>query len=93
MCTSFVNASVRATDDSLPARAWVVHAIAAMRLSSESTEEDTNAAAEPRSFPAFPHEPYDIQLDFMRALYGTIDGGGIGLFESPTGELLSLRHT
>ena len=42
--------------------------------------------AEPRSFPAFPHEPYSIQLDFMRALYDTIDAGGVGLFESPTGE-------
>ena len=43
---------------------------------------------EPRSFPAFPHEPYSIQLDFMRALYDTIDAGGIGMFESPTGEWL-----
>ena len=49
-----------------------------------------HAHAEPtqskqRVFPAFPHEPYSIQLDFMRALYDTVDAGGIGLFESPTG--------
>ena len=50
------------------------------------TEPVSALAAEPRSFPGFPHEPYSIQLDFMRALYDTIDTGGIGLFESPTGE-------
>ncbi len=32
-----------------------------------------------------PYDPYDIQLDFMKALYETIDGKKIGLFESPTG--------
>lgn len=36
-------------------------------------------------FHAFPYEPYDIQVGFMRKLYDTIDSGGIGLFESPTG--------
>ena len=55
-----------------------------MWLSSAPMAE-VAAATEPRSFPAFPHEPYGIQLDFMRALYDTIDAGGIGLFESPTG--------
>ena len=49
--------------------------------------------SEPRTFPAFPHEPYSIQLDFMRALYDTVDAGGIGLFESPTGALLSTQVT
>lgn len=38
-----------------------------------------------REFPAFPHRPYDIQLGFMRGLYGALDKGGIGFFESPTG--------
>ncbi len=52
---------------------------------------EEEAAAEPRSFPAFPHEPYSIQVDFMRALYDTIDAGGIGLFESPTGAFAVTR--
>lgn len=33
-----------------------------------------------------PYEPYDIQLQFMRALYDCIEQGKIGIFESPTGE-------
>ncbi|BFZ56789.1 ATP-dependent DNA helicase chl1 [Savitreella phatthalungensis] len=32
-----------------------------------------------------PYQPYDIQLEFMRALYETLDNGQIGIFESPTG--------
>jgi chromosome transmission fidelity protein 1 len=35
---------------------------------------------------AFPHEPYEIQREFMLALYDTLERGQIGLFESPTGE-------
>lgn len=42
-------------------------------------------------FDAFPYQPYDIQVGFMRKLYDTIDSGGIGLFESPTGVLISIR--
>jgi hypothetical protein len=33
-----------------------------------------------------PYEPYDIQLQFMRALYDCIEQGKIGVFESPTGK-------
>jgi len=40
-----------------------------------------------RDFPAFPYTPYGIQTDFMRSLYDTLEAGGIGLFESPTGDL------
>ncbi|KAK9376095.1 helicase C-terminal domain-containing protein [Lipomyces chichibuensis] len=32
-----------------------------------------------------PYTPYKIQLDFMNALYDAIEGGKIGIFESPTG--------
>ena len=39
-----------------------------------------------KDFPAFPYTPYGIQTDFMRSLYDTLEAGGIGLFESPTGE-------
>ena len=35
---------------------------------------------------SFPFEPYDIQLQFMQALYRCIDDGNIGIFESPTGQ-------
>ena len=40
-------------------------------------------------FPAFPYQPYGIQQDFMQALYKTLNSGGVGLFESPTGQPLS----
>jgi hypothetical protein len=33
-----------------------------------------------------PYSPYDIQLQFMRELYGCLEKGKIGIFESPTGE-------
>ncbi|XP_030526173.1 ATP-dependent DNA helicase DDX11 [Rhodamnia argentea] len=36
-------------------------------------------------FPAFPYEPYSIQVDFMNALYSSLERGGISMFESPTG--------
>lgn len=33
----------------------------------------------------FPYKPYDIQEQFMRALYRTLNQGKVGIFESPTG--------
>ncbi|RAL44089.1 hypothetical protein DM860_015010 [Cuscuta australis] len=36
-------------------------------------------------FPAFPYKPYPIQLDFMNALYRSLQNGGIAILESPTG--------
>lgn len=33
-----------------------------------------------------PYSPYDIQLNFMRALYTCIEEGKVGIFESPTGK-------
>ncbi|KAL5756122.1 hypothetical protein ACOSQ2_020868 [Xanthoceras sorbifolium] len=38
-----------------------------------------------REFPAFPYKPYSIQLDFMKALYRSLDKGGVSMLESPTG--------
>ena len=32
-----------------------------------------------------PYSPYDIQIQFMRALYDCIEEGKVGIFESPTG--------
>ena len=45
-----------------------------------SAEHFTN----PGYFP-FPFPPYDIQEHFMKHLYGTIESGKVGIFESPTG--------
>ncbi|KAI2090567.1 ATP-dependent DNA helicase chl1 [Ophidiomyces ophidiicola] len=36
-----------------------------------------------------PYSPYDIQLQFMRALYACIEERKVGIFESPTG---TVRH-
>ena len=32
-----------------------------------------------------PFQPYQLQNDFMKALYATIDSKSVGIFESPTG--------
>lgn len=32
-----------------------------------------------------PYKPYDIQLDFMKTLYSTLESKKVGIFESPTG--------
>ena len=33
-----------------------------------------------------PYEPYEIQKQFMSAVYECIEAGKVGIFESPTGE-------
>ncbi|GMI78028.1 hypothetical protein like AT1G79890 [Hibiscus trionum] len=38
-----------------------------------------------KRFPAFPYKPYSIQMDFMNALYHSLDNGGVSMLESPTG--------
>lgn len=38
----------------------------------------------PPRFP-FPYRPYPIQERFMAALYGALQAGQVGIFESPTG--------
>lgn len=42
-------------------------------------------------FPAFPYKPYHIQLDFMKALYRSLENGGIAMLESPTGNQIPIR--
>ena len=42
------------------------------------------------SFPSRTHKPYDIQDQFMRQLWRTIESARIGIFESPTGTGKSL---
>jgi Rad3-related DNA helicase len=34
---------------------------------------------------SFPYKPYQIQIDFMRELYRTLESYKVGIFESPTG--------
>ncbi|CAL4123180.1 unnamed protein product, partial [Meganyctiphanes norvegica] len=43
----------------------------------------------PQTFP-FPFPPYDIQEDFMKNLFTALEGGKLGIFESPTGTGKSL---
>lgn len=38
-----------------------------------------------RKFAAFPYKAYSIQIDFMNALYNSLDKGGVSMLESPTG--------
>ena len=38
----------------------------------------------------FPFEPYNVQTQLMRGVYETLDMGGVGIFESPTGTGKSL---
>ena len=45
---------------------------------------------EPRTEFSFPFTPYAVQRDLMRELYGVCAGGGVGVFESPTGTGKSL---
>lgn len=47
-------------------------------------EDRMNDLLAPEEFP-FPFPPYDIQRDFMRALFDVLEKGQLGIFESPTG--------
>lgn len=38
-----------------------------------------------------PYTPYDIQLQFMQALYTCLEESKIGIFESPTGKYARTR--
>ncbi|XP_053800240.1 ATP-dependent DNA helicase DDX11 isoform X3 [Vidua chalybeata] len=51
--------------------------------------ESGAAGAVPGRFP-FPYTPYRIQEQFMEALYGALEAGRVGIFESPTGTGKSL---
>lgn len=51
--------------------------------------ESKPLSAAPSDFP-FPFNPYDIQANFMRNLYHTLDNSMFGIFESPTGTGKSL---
>ncbi|XP_039564031.1 ATP-dependent DNA helicase DDX11 isoform X2 [Passer montanus] len=52
-------------------------------------ESGEAARSVPGRFP-FPYTPYRIQEQFMEALYGVLEAGRVGIFESPTGTGKSL---
>ncbi|CAN8212736.1 unnamed protein product [Coccothraustes coccothraustes] len=52
-------------------------------------ESGAAAGAVAGRFP-FPYTPYRIQEQFMEALYGALEAGRVGIFESPTGTGKSL---
>lgn len=52
-----------------------------------SQQLELQELAPPEEFP-FPFTPYDIQKDFMRELYLTLERGHVGIFESPTGTVM-----
>lgn len=49
-------------------------------------EEKQEKGEEAPNFPAFPYKPYAIQIDFMNALYHSLNKGGLSMLESPTGK-------
>jgi len=51
--------------------------------------DDQNLLKPPDTF-RFPFPPYDIQEQFMRELFQVLEGGKLGIFESPTGTGKSL---
>ena len=42
----------------------------------------------PKYFPAFPFQPYEIQLQLMQHLYTSIEGQKVTIVESPTGTVI-----
>ncbi|KAH7336846.1 DNA repair helicase [Rhizoctonia solani] len=44
----------------------------------------------PEKFPAFPFQPYDIQLELMKSLYTALEDRKVAVLESPTGTGKSL---
>ena len=55
----------------------------------DMSADDDQLLQAPDKF-SFPFEPYGIQEQFMRTLYDTLEKGGIGIFESPTGTVSSV---
>lgn len=68
----------------------LVYACVVGQCNMKEMIDKTQLAEEKQEFPAFPYEPYSIQIDFMNALYRFLDKGGVSMLESPTGTLFLL---
>ena len=54
-------------------------------MGENKTDDLNREISVPSEFP-FPYpQPYSIQVNFMKALYKTLELKKIGIFESPTG--------
>ncbi|CAJ1396194.1 unnamed protein product [Effrenium voratum] len=53
-------------------------------MAAAATRDPEVRASEQDTF-GFPHLPYQCQMQFMACVYETLDLGGIGILESPTG--------
>ena len=67
------------------------HLLHSCLAASVIMESDCLQLKPPDEF-SFPFKPYDIQIDFMKKLYETLEGGNIGIFESPTGTVSLGEH-
>jgi len=61
-----------------------------LQTKQSTTNEQQNEAKDHDPQPIdfhHPYTPYDVQLDFMRAVYGVLEKGDgqVGILESPTG--------
>ncbi|KAK1434113.1 hypothetical protein QVD17_11031 [Tagetes erecta] len=52
---------------------------------SRAKNGETGEEEMKQKFGGFPYKPYSIQIDFMNALYDSLNKGGIAMLESPTG--------
>ncbi|CAN6848367.1 unnamed protein product [Brassica oleracea] len=68
----------------------LVYACVVGQCNMKEMIDKTQLEEEKQEFPAFPYEPYSIQIDFMNALYRFLDKGGVSMLESPTGTGKSL---
>lgn len=78
------NVLISSTNDSSKA--------ATAKISSSELEDSFKNLAVSKNF-YHPYEPYDIQKDFMKALYDTLENKKLGIFESPTGKLEAKTET
>ena len=67
------------------------HALMGESARAAAAVGDVDAKKDVIHFP-FPGTPYGIQEDFMSELYKTLERGGFGVFESPTGTVRDITQ-
>lgn len=55
-------------------------------------ENEAQGSFEKPGYFPFPFPPYDIQENFMKHVYKTIESGKVGIFESPTGTVCTVLY-